>query len=119
MAIESHLTLRGYFENLTEGARNLAPTELINSDAPTTVTVVSLVSGDNTIAVPAKAVGCLILFASTSAVVKKLKGAGGDTGITLHPTKWLVLSFTAAAMANIIINASANDTGLYTEFLFF
>lgn len=123
MSIESHVFLRGFYENLPEGARNLVGPEQINTDSPETVLYVNLLSGDNAIAIPVKALGCLILFNSLSTVVKKIKGVNGDTGIIVHPTRWFALSFTAASQAGFVINVSANDiasvVNLYTTIVFF
>lgn len=123
MAIESHLTLRGFFESLPEGSRVIAPDELVNSDAPATVTNAQLQSGDNTVSIPSNAVGCLIIFDSASTAAKTLKGDAGDTGIIIHSTNWLVLSFDPARQSTFIINSDANDvdgvTVLYTEIVFF
>jgi hypothetical protein len=71
-----------------------------------------LANGDNTFTVPTNAAWALIVFDPTSVTVKKLKGAGGDTGITLSANG---LALIPVASANIIINSSALDTGLYTR----
>ena len=119
MAIISNLTLRGYLDSLPSGALQFSPADIVNLNAPASVNYLSLANGDNSITIPALAIGCIILFNSASTTVKKIKGAGADTGIALSKTSWLVLSFTAGAMGSFIINSSAADTGLYTEIVFF
>ena len=119
MAIRSLIQLRGFLETLPLGGKNIAPSDIQNNTPPQEETQLVLASGANTITVPALAIGCIIIFDSTSAIVKTLKGVTGDTGILLRPTSWNVLSFTAAATASFVINASAEDTGLYTTILFF
>jgi len=83
------------------------------------VTDVVLAAGDNTITVPSGASAAIIQFGAGSTSVKKLKGAGADTGITVTKIGTCVLHFDAAgAPANFIINSSALDTGITTEITF-
>lgn len=119
MAAASEISLRGTISALPEGSRSIAPSNLNNSNAPIQVTQITLASGDNTITVPASAVGAVIIFDILSTTVKKLKGAAGDTGVVLSKNKWSVLSFDSAPLADFIINSSATDTGKITTIHFF
>lgn len=119
MPARSQIDLRGLFESLPSGSRSIAPTSLVNSDAPYGVTQITLASGDNTITIPTKATGCIIAFDPTSTTVKTLKGVGGDTGVVLAKAKWNVITFDSTPPANFIINSGAADTSKLTEIMFF
>lgn len=119
MAISATVQLRGFFSGLGIGSRSISPTDLTDTTSPAQVTQITLASGDNTIAVPSTADGCIIIFDSSSTTVKTLKGAAGDTGIVLSKTKWNVITFDTTPPANIIINSGAADTSKVTEITFF
>ncbi len=109
MAIRSLVQLRGYFEGLPSGSRNIAPADMIDLASPATVLNVQLLSGDNTISIPATANGVIIVFDSRSTIIKILKQNASDVGIELALTGWMVLSLSMGAQADFIINASADD----------
>lgn len=119
MAAASEITLRGTISALPEGSRSIAPINLSNANAPIQVTQITLASGDNTITVPSSAIGAVIIFDILSTTVKKLKGAGGDTGVILSKNKWTVLSFDSAPLTDFILNSSATDTSRVTTIHFF
>lgn len=71
------------------------------------ISAVTLASGDNTIAVPAGVVGCMIQPPVANALNLTLKGAGADTGIRISKTGPMLLNFdTSALPASIIVNSS-------------
>lgn len=115
----STISARGSITGLASGSRSLVTAEAQNSSCPGQVESVILTTGDNTIDVPTSSKGCIITFASGSTSTKKLKGAGGDTGITLNQAGWNILSFPPTPPTIIIINSSTIDTGNRTtiEFL--
>lgn len=119
MALRSLIQLRGLLEGLPAGSINIAPTDIQNNTPPSFTLQDTMASGDNTILVPAKAYGCIIIFDATSTTVKKIKGVAGDTGIVLAKTKWNVLTFDTTPPASFIINSSALDTGKLTTVIFF
>ena len=119
MALRSLVQLRGFFELLPGGSKNINVSDLQNNTPPSEEVQLILLLGDNTITVPALAAGCIIVFDSTSVTTKTLKGAAGDTGIILAPTQWSVLTFTPAGITDFIINSSAEDNSLYTTIIFF
>lgn len=77
-----------------------------------------LASGDNSIPVPSAANYAIILFDPNSVTNKTLKGAAPDTGLLLSPNGIMLLSLRSTLSA-IIINSSANDTGMITNVIFF
>lgn len=121
MSATADISISGSIDDLPSGSQTIGPLTIASTAANGSVTNVTLASGDNTIAVPASpaCTGCLIVFDPTSTVVKKLKGAGADTGITLAKASVNLLTFDSPAPANIVINASAADTGKVTQILFF
>jgi hypothetical protein len=104
------LTLSG----LPTGTDNVAPSEISFSAANGAREFKNLSSGDNTITLPTtpNAVTAVLIIppsANTQAIT--LKGAGGDTGISLSKTKptWIHLG---TAPASFILNAGGTVTGL-------
>lgn len=113
-----------YFQgSITESSGILpTPTNLIlpvvsNPYSPMEHRVISLASGDNTIEIPAETAVLTILPPLESTVTLKLKGAAGDTGITVTSAGApIILPFQTTPPTSIILNASAALTG--TMFLF-
>src|SRR5215471_9226812 len=113
MAVQESVTVYGTVTGLANGQKVIGPITLPSPGSPTDATsgqttTLTLASGDNTITVPStNCTAAIITFGSGSTTVKKIKGAGGDTGITVNPTGTLVLSFTGggASPASFIINS--------------
>jgi len=118
MAITSQISLRGFFTGLLSGSRSIAPGDQGTSDAPSQVTQVILQSGANTIIVPSKARGVIIVFDNAATSIKTLKGITGDTGIEIGINGWVVLPFDSTPPASFVITSNALDTVL-TEITFF
>lgn len=70
----------------------------------------ALVTGFNSIAVPATALGVTIVPPPGSAVTLTLKGITGDTGIPIDPANSTRLKWTAGQVATLGIAAGANVT---------
>lgn len=78
------------------------------------IQIVTLASGDNTVTVPTGGTTptcCTIVKPSTNAVVVKLKGAGGDTGVILHLTDPDCISL-GSSVTSFILNAGSTLTGV-------
>ncbi len=118
MALRSLIQLRGLFESLPGGSKNIAPADWQNNTPPEFELQEVLANGDNIVPVPPLSKGCVIIFDPTSTTSKTLKGVGGDTGIALQKVGWIVITF-AQAGGTFIINSSAADTGKYTSIIFF
>jgi hypothetical protein len=119
LALRSLVQLRGILEGLPGGSVNIAPSDIQNTTPPQNTLQDVLANGDNIVPIPALADGIIIIFDPTSTTVKKIKGAGGDTGVIVSKTSWIVLTFDTTPPASIIINSSAADTGKYTTMIFF
>ncbi len=109
MAIRSLVQLRGYFEGLPSGSRNIAPADMIDLASPASVLNVNLSAGDNSIPVPSTANGVIIVFDSRSTAVKTLKGDPGDIGIQVGINGWICLSLGLTAQIAFIINSDIDD----------
>lgn len=83
---------------------------IVNNTAPAGGPISVLLStGDNTLTVPSGAVALLIVPPSDSVVVKKLKGVGGDTGVTIAPAAPTYLGLPASA-TEVLLNAASGET---------
>lgn len=86
------------------------------SDSPAMQELETLAIGDNTITIPDVANftthGLVIVPPSLNEVELVLKGASGDTGITLSATRVSVVQFGATPPASIILNVDAEVVGL-------
>lgn len=87
------------------------PTQPVaNTNAPAGGPIsVALSSGDNTLTVPPGAMGLLLVPPSSSVVVKKLKGIGGDTGFTINAALPQVIWLPAGA-STMLLNAASSET---------
>lgn len=122
MATRSLVQLRGFFESLPGGSKDISPVDLQNNIPPGVETQLVLVSGANTIAVPTinSCAGAILVFDSTSTVAKTLQGDPADTGLKLDPDGWNVVSFDPTDLpTNIVITAGAADTGKTSSVIFF
>lgn len=80
-----------------------------NPNSPAQEDPVALTAGDNTLAVPAGATGVVVTFPTGNNVLVKLKGAGGDSGISLHKTDPLSMGIDST-QTTVILNAAAPVT---------
>lgn len=90
------------------------PTAAVNATSPGTEQLLSLASGDNILTVPttgARATSLTIIKPAGNTVALKLKGVGGDTGITLHLTDPDSISLDPG-QASVILNAAAICNGV-------
>lgn len=65
----------------------------------------TLAAGDNFIAVPTGAMGCVLLPPPTSAITKRLKHHAGETGFAIRTGQVAALPL-ATGVATLMINAS-------------
>lgn len=119
MATRSVVGLRAFADALVGGSKSISPADMVNLDPPEHEIEISLANGANTINVPTKARGVVIIPDSTSSVTKTLKGISGDTGVLIRKDAWSVISFDSPPPASFVITTSGADTGKYTRFIFF
>lgn len=85
-----------------------------NNVSPAQIQLVTLAIGDNTITAPtagATSKSCTIVKPSGNAILIKLKGAGGDTGVKLSNTEPDTISLEAT-QTSFILNAAAEIAGV-------
>lgn len=99
------------------GSVNVTPPKLTGTANYAVLSLV-LQNGDNTISYVAGCNFALVLFDPTSLTTKKLKGAGGDTGVSIDGDTLAVIPLVAAG-GSFIINSSALDGVLVTRVVFF
>ena len=120
MALRSLMMLRGLIEGTPGGSKNIVPADMQNNTPPLVEIQLELANGDNLIAVPGNADGCVIIFDPTSVIVKYLKGPLLDTGIPLGRNKWNVITFDGTVpFVAFYINAVGADAGKTTTIIFF
>lgn len=111
----STITISGTKTGLPSGTAQINTGPVVNYTATGADTVLTPALGDNTIAVPTGSLGAIILPAVGSATLK-LKGAAGDTGVTLHPTNPTMISFPAGT-SSLLLNASAGGGTVEVVFI--
>jgi hypothetical protein len=85
--------------------------ETVTDTAALVPSSVTLAAGNNTIAVPASALGVVLVPPPSSTNAKVLKGANADTGIALAPGLSTRVMFSAAgAVASFVLNSAAIET---------
>lgn len=113
------LTVSGV-QTVSSGTKDIGPLTIPMGNVGS-VTDVTLAAGDNVIAVPSLATGCVIVppvSTSTPSVSVTFKGAATDTGVGISNQYASVFTFSSPAPASFILNASAAMTAA-TEVTFF
>lgn len=109
----ANLTITGSITGAPVGNQHIGPLSIHNDLAGGAVTELSSVSGDNTITVPSGGTyrGALIVPPVGNTAVIKIKGAAGDTGVSIHPTDPYYHSM-AAGVTSFILNVNAASVAL-------
>jgi hypothetical protein len=121
LAASATIQVVGQITGLAGGSEVLSAS-LTSALANGTRTLTVLQAGVNTVTVPTAPAptGVLIILPPTNTSVVTLKGVGGDTGIAIGKTGFLLLTWDAAAVpASFVLNSVSTQTGLYTEMIFF
>lgn len=101
------------------GSRSIGPITVVGTIALYTTELV-LANGNNTIAVPAGAVGCIISPPPGQNIALKIKPIVGDTGMAIPQNSSCPFFFdTTAVPASFVINAAAGTATLPTTVTFF
>jgi hypothetical protein len=114
-----YAAISGLITGTTAGTLNIGPyTTPASTSAQVGSSLVLLLSGVNTVVIPAFAVGTIIVPDPTNTVGLTLKGVSGDTGIPLALTSACMFSFPPSPPANYLLVAALNFT-TYTRIVFF
>jgi hypothetical protein len=103
----AYVSISGTVTGAPSGSKALGPFLIINPASVDAITLLSTASGDNTIAIPTGAVGCVIVPPTTNTVALKLKNVGGDSGLPIHPSQPTLLSLPAAS-TSFVLNAAGS-----------
>src|SRR5258708_34458418 len=115
MTVAAIVTVSGSVSGMPEGQISFGAS-IVDSTAPVGVTTVTLLSGVNTITIPTGAQGCFFVPYAANVQTLTLKGNSGDTGLPLHVTNPIVLSF--GGNSTFLVVAGGN-TGGGSEVYFF
>lgn len=94
---------------------NFLLTTASNAASPASITIHTLVLGANTITLPtggSTVVGATIIPPAENTQTLTLKGITGDTGIVLHKTDPISISFDTSPPVSFILTAGGTITGL-------
>jgi hypothetical protein len=89
---------------------------IVNATSVADVAMVTLLNGANTIGIPTGAVGCFFVPYPSNVQTLTLKGVTGDTGVPLHVTNPIVISFGGG---NTFVITAGGNTGGISYFYFF
>lgn len=108
------VTVTGSDTGAPAGARTLGPLAITGTTALGATTVEGLSSGDNTIQIPAGAVGAVIIPPAGGTATLKLRSNlnNADGGLPISPTQPTVYVFPTTAPTSLIINASSTQAAL-------
>ncbi len=95
-------------DGVSETYNIMAANPVVNANAPGGGPVnTALASGDNPLTVPPNSIGMIFVPLSSSTVVFKLKGVGGDTGFTIAPNLPALISLPPGT-TQALVNASTS-----------
>jgi hypothetical protein len=114
-------TLSGSVTDPDFGVYTVGPLTVLADDANTAVVDVVLADGDNAVGVPQLPVptGVIVQLPRGNALPVTLKGAGGDAGIRLARTGFLLLLFDKAAPPTTLVIGSVGAQTGNTRLVFF
>lgn len=118
MAARSYIKLRGFFESIPGGSKDISVLDHQNDDPPSSETQTTLLSGETSFDIPTNAEGVIIIFDPTSTVTKVFI-ATGDTGVALRANGWNVMMFDDTPPSAFILKVASDDTGKTTTIIFF
>jgi hypothetical protein len=116
MAAAGVITVSGSVTGIPTGSITFAGS-ITSSAAVGEVLSIVLASGDNTISVPSGTTTVYFQPPVGNAIALKLKGAGGDTGVTISKVNLSIFSLDASQTSLIINAGSAFSAATYIAFL--
>jgi hypothetical protein len=115
-AATGSIKIAGTVSGLDDGSVTVGPISMTTSSAVYQRTTLSLASGNNTISVPAGATICILIFPADNTNAVKIKGASGDTGVTLNKVGKCVLQLDSG-QTTFILNAADTTAGTIAIFM--
>ena len=113
------VTITGLSASEPTGQRTLGPISIQGSVVIGDTSAGALNSGDNTIAVPAGAVGVVIVPPTTGTATLKYRTSlnSGDTGLPISASQPFVHVFPSPIPTSIIINASTSQSAFLSAWV--
>ncbi len=113
------VTVGGLSASEPAGQRVLGPMSIQGTIVIGDTQSQALASGDNTINIPAGAVGVVIIPPSTGSVVLKYRTSlnAGDSGLPISPSQPFVHVFPSPIPASVIINAGSSQTAFLSAWV--
>src|SRR5438270_3889467 len=111
------LTITGLSAGEPAGQRTFGPLTITGTTVEGETIVQPLISGDNTFAVPAGSVACLLIPPANSIVAVKVRTSlnSGDGGLPINPGSLpMVYPFPSPIPTTLIVNAASGTTGSFT-----
>ena len=108
MSVTSNRTVTIQFSGDVEYAQEFESSPNASGSGQNQLTDLS--SGNNSITIPTSAVAVTIIPPADNAVVLKIKGVNGDTGVIIHLTD--PTSIGLGSGATLVIDAASSVTGL-------
>lgn len=113
------VTISGLSASEPSGQRTLGPMSVQGTVVIGDTQATALSSGDNTISIPAGAVGVVIIPPSSGAVVLKYRTSlnAGDGGLPISPSQPFVHVFPSPIPTSIIINAGSSQSAFLSAWV--
>jgi hypothetical protein len=105
------LTVSGLAAGLLSGEKVIGPLTMTGGATIGTIIDAALASGDNTIAIPAGAVACVVVLPASGTVTVKVRtnANSGDGGLPIGATGYVVFPI-ASGVTSLIVNATGSTT---------
>lgn len=113
------VSITGLSASEPAGQRVLGPLSVQGSIVVGDTSAGALTIGDNTIAIPAGAVGVVVIPPAAGAATLKYRTSlnSGDAGLPISPTQPFVHVFPSPIPTSIIINASAGQSAFLSAWV--
>lgn len=114
MSVTSNITVT--VTHTGDDDNSYSPTALPNTNAPTAISNVALTAGTNTITTPSTTVfqvrAAIIVPPTDNAGTLTLKGASGDTGISISGINPTLLTFSTTAPSSSFLLVASTATNI-------
>lgn len=113
------VTITGLSASEPTGSRTLGPMSIVGSVVVGDTQTLALASGDNTISIPAGAVGVVLVPPTNASAALKYRTSlnAADTGLPINSSQPFVHVFPATPPTSIILNAATSQTALMSAWV--
>lgn len=118
MSVTSQVTISAYLQSQFTGNQvPFGPVTITGSNGIGEVLPVNILSGANTITIPANSTWCLFTPPSGNSASLTLKGVTGDTGVPMQPAQPSCFSVAPGASAGSMVITAGSAVGV-CQFIF-